>query len=143
MLMALAQTIPLPGKRGHALMITTRNLALVAIFLCSNASGFAQDLPNIVIIYADDLGYGDLSTYNPDAAYKTPRLDRMAAEGHLGTKTDFKLILPRAEYHCIRCGGHQGHVFKDGPQPTGQRYCNNGVALLFVPAGDDAPALRS
>ena len=42
-------------------------------------------------------------------------------EGHLGTKTDFKLILPRAEYHCIRCGGHQGHVFKDGPQPTGQR----------------------
>ena len=64
-------------------------------------------------------------------------------EGHLETKTDFKLILPRTEYHCIRCGGHQGHLFKDGPPPTGQRYCNNGVALTFVPAGDDAPALRT
>ena len=50
----------------------------------------------------------------------------------LGTKTDFKLILPRTEYHCARCGGHQGHVFDDGPRPSGQRYCNNGVALRFV-----------
>ena len=63
--------------------------------------------------------------------------------GHLETKTDFKLILPRTEYHCARCGGHQGHVFKDGPQPTGQRYCNNGVALRFVPAGEDLPSIRS
>lgn len=54
-------------------------------------------------------------------------------EGSLETKTDFKLILPRTEYHCARCGGHQGHVFKDGPAPTGLRYCNNGVALKFVP----------
>ncbi len=54
-------------------------------------------------------------------------------EGAVETKTDFKLIYPRTEYHCARCGGHQGHVFKDGPKPTGLRYCNNGVALRFVP----------
>ena len=53
--------------------------------------------------------------------------------GAFGTKRDFKLILPRTEYHCARCGGHHGHVFNDGPQPTGQRWCNNGVALRFVP----------
>jgi peptide-methionine (R)-S-oxide reductase len=61
----------------------------------------------------------------------------------LGTRRDFKLVLPRTEYHCIRCGGHQGHVFKDGPQPTGLRYCNNGVALEFVPEGQKLPDLRS
>ena len=48
------------------------------------------------------------------------------------TKRDFKLVVPRTEYHCARCGGHQGHVFKDGPAPTGLRYCNNGVALKFI-----------
>jgi peptide-methionine (R)-S-oxide reductase len=53
--------------------------------------------------------------------------------GALETKTDFKIIWPRTEYHCAKCGGHQGHVFNDGPDPTGQRYCNNGVALKFVP----------
>jgi len=56
-----------------------------------------------------------------------------AIEGRVGTKRDFKLLLPRTEYHCARCGGHQGHIFKDGPEPTGLRYCNNGVALKFVP----------
>ncbi len=54
--------------------------------------------------------------------------------GAVETKRDFKLIWPRTEYHCAKCGGHQGHVFDDGPQPTGLRYCNNGVALKFVPA---------
>jgi peptide-methionine (R)-S-oxide reductase len=53
--------------------------------------------------------------------------------GVFETKTDYLLFLPRTEYHCKRCGGHHGHVFDDGPQPTGQRWCNNGVALKFVP----------
>lgn len=63
--------------------------------------------------------------------------------GHIGTTTDYKLLMPRTEYHCIRCGGHQGHVFDDGPAPTGQRYCNNGVALKFVPTGEELPHLRN
>lgn len=66
-----------------------------------------------------------------------------AIPGHVDTKTDFKLLYPRTEYHCARCGGHQGHVFKDGPKPTGLRYCNNGVALSFIPAGEELPDLRS
>ncbi len=63
--------------------------------------------------------------------------------GAVGTKKDRKLIWPRTEYHCVRCGGHQGHVFDDGPKPTGLRYCNNGVALRFVPKEEPLPELRT
>ena len=57
-----------------------------------------------------------------------------AIPGALGTKTDHMIVVPRTEYHCAQCLGHQGHVFDDGPRPTGLRYCNDGVALKFTPA---------
>jgi peptide-methionine (R)-S-oxide reductase len=64
-------------------------------------------------------------------------------KGHMGTRRDFRMILPRTEYHCARCEGHQGHVFNDGPLPRKERWCNNGVALQFVLKGEQLPALRS
>lgn len=79
----------------------------------------------------------DLPLYTSDMKYESgtgwPSFFTTLPEA-FGTKTDYKLIYPRTEYHCSRCGGHHGHLFNDGPAPTNQRWCNNGVALKFVAA---------
>jgi peptide-methionine (R)-S-oxide reductase len=87
------------------------------VFVCA---GCSLPLFTSAMKYESGTGWPSFFTFIPDS---------------LATKRDFKLILPRTEYHCVRCGGHHGHVFNDGPPPTGLRYCNNGVALRFIPKG--------
>ncbi len=82
----------------------------------------ACDLPLFPSKYKFDSGTGWPSFYD-------------VLPGHVETRIDRKLVLPRTEYHCARCGGHHGHVFNDGPKPTGLRYCNNGVVLKFIAEG--------
>jgi peptide-methionine (R)-S-oxide reductase len=94
-------------------------------FICA-----ACQLPLFSSTTKFDSGTGWPSFYEPIA-------------GRMATKRDYWLVVPRTEYHCVRCGGHQGHVFNDGPRPTGQRWCNNGLALQFVPEGEALPALRT
>jgi peptide-methionine (R)-S-oxide reductase len=72
-----------------------------------------------------------------------PSFTQPMVDNHIAQRTDYKLLIPRTEYHCARCGGHQGHVFTDGPAPRGQRWCNNGLALEFVLEGEPLPELRT
>lgn len=71
------------------------------------------------------------STTKYDSGSGWPSFFEPIDADNIVTHIDYKLAIPRVEYHCARCGSHQGHVFTDGPKPTGLRYCNNGIALKF------------
>ena len=85
------------------------------VFVCA---GCGEPLFNSDMKYDSKTGWPSFFTSIADA---------------IETKVDRNLFAQRTEYHCAGCGGHQGHVFEDGPNPTGLRYCNNGVALNFIP----------
>ena len=74
------------------------------------------------------------SEHKYDSGTGWPSFWRPIGEDAVGYKQDWALLMPRTEVHCARCGGHQGHVFDDGPPPTGKRHCINGVAMTFAPA---------
>lgn len=80
------------------------------------------------------------SSHKYDSGSGWPSFYQPIEQNAVGESTDYKLVMPRTEVHCARCGGHLGHVFPDGPEPTGLRYCMNGVALEFVPEGDAGKA---